>query len=85
VLAVEMTPDEHAQAGTGAAPGLLGHLQGKPIKGDDVIPRDHALGFDAQDLVEIGADQGDERRGGISGRAAELGVEGASAAGVADT
>src|SRR5262245_10072360 len=76
MLTVEMPADEDAQPGAGAAPGLLAELQGDEVGGDDVVAADDALGLETEDLIEIDAPEGDEGRGGVSGRPAELGVEG---------
>jgi hypothetical protein len=64
-MAVEMAAHEHPEASTRAAAGLLGHLQGDALGGDDVVATDDALVFDAEDVVEIDAAQGHEGRGGI--------------------
>src|SRR5215475_5763727 len=76
VMAVEMAPDEHAQARTGAPAGLLGELQGEALARHDVVAADDAFFLDTENLVQIDSAEGHEGRGGISGGAAELEVEG---------
>src|SRR5918993_1112442 len=75
VMAVEVTTHDDAQAGTGAAPRLLGDLQRDTVGGDDVIATDHAFIFETEDLIEIDPAEGNKGGGGISGRSAKLRVE----------
>jgi hypothetical protein len=51
----EMPADEDAEAGTSAAAGLLGELQGDEV---GVIAADDALGLDTEDPIEIHAPEG---------------------------
>src|SRR5207245_698357 len=76
VLTIEMPADQHPEPGAGAAAGLFGQLQRDETGGHDIVAPDDALILDAEDLVEIDPAEGNERRGGIRGRARELGVEG---------
>jgi len=76
VLAVKMAVDAHAQAGAGAAAGLLGELQRHRVEHDDVVlPHGAVFGL-AEDLVEIDVADGDEGGGGIGRRPRELFVVG---------
>ncbi len=51
--AVAMTANNHAQAGTGRAPGLFRELQRDAVEAHDVVRADGALCFDAEQLIEI--------------------------------
>jgi hypothetical protein len=67
MVAVEVAADEDAEAGTGAAAGLLGHLQGEAIGRDDIVAADDPFVLDTEDVVEVDAAHGDEGGGGIGG------------------
>jgi len=76
MLAVEVTPHKDVQASTGAAAGLLRQLQRDAFGGDDIVATDNAVFFDAENVLEIDAADGNKGRSGIRRRAAEFGVEG---------
>src|SRR5262245_45196955 len=76
MLAVEVAAHEDVEASTATPTRLLGQLQRGPLGGDDVGAADAALVFGAEDVLELDAARGDKGRGGIGGRAAELGIEG---------
>ena len=76
MLAIEMPPDEDAQASTRAASRLLADLERDAIGGDDIVAADHPLVLDAEDLVEIEATERHEGGAGVEGQPTELGVEG---------
>ena len=48
MLTVEVASDEHVQARTDAAAGLLGELQRNPFGRDDIVAADDALFFDVE-------------------------------------
>src|SRR5207249_6350523 len=60
--AVEVPAHEDPQAGTGAPPGLLGDLQRHAVGRHDVIAADHAFVLHAEDLLEIHAPEGQDRK-----------------------
>ena len=72
--AIEVTPDEHAQAGTATAPSLLVDLQDEPADGDGVVARHDPFFLVTEDLLEVVAADGDERGSGIRGWPGEAGV-----------
>jgi hypothetical protein len=72
VATIEVGADGDAEAGAGAAPGLLGELQGDVIEGDDVIERDGAVFLVAEDEVEGGGAERDKGGGGIGRGPREL-------------
>src|SRR5262249_10506390 len=74
VLTVEVPPDQDPQAGAAPAAALLGNLQDEPIERDGVVPRDDALFFMTQDLIQIVNPDGHEGGRRIRGRPAEPGV-----------
>src|SRR5438552_15351416 len=76
MMAVEMAANEDAKSRTGAPAGLLGELEREAVGGDDVIAADDAFVLDADDLIEIDAADGHERRGGSGWGTGEVGVEG---------
>src|SRR5258706_13789524 len=67
VMTVEMPAHEDAEPGAGATAGLLGELQGQTVRGHDIVAPDHALVFDAQDVIEVEATERHEGRGGVGG------------------
>ena len=75
VVAAEMAAHENAEPGTGATAGLLGHLQGQPVGGDDVVPADNPFVLQTEDLIEVDPAERDEGRRGVSGGPGELLVE----------
>src|SRR6185437_1162347 len=72
MVAIEVAPDQHPQAGTGAPTGLLVELQGDVVGGDDIVAPDHPLVFHAEDLLEIDTAQGHKRGSGLSREVGEL-------------
>src|SRR5258706_13367983 len=67
VVAGEMPADEDAEAGAGAAAGLLGQLEGEAVSGHHIVAPDDAFLLDAENLLEgdaAGWDKGGRRVGG---------------------
>src|SRR5882724_656232 len=75
MVAIEVAPDQHPQARTRATPRLLVELESDVVRRDDVVAPHHPLVFHAEDLLEIHAAEGHERRSGMSRRAGEFGIE----------
>src|SRR5256712_11276050 len=76
MMAVEVAAHEDAQTGAGAAPGLLGDLQRHAVGRHDIVAADHAVGLDAEDLIEIYAPERHEGRGSLRRGPPQFGVEG---------
>src|SRR5256712_7368350 len=76
MMAVEVAAHEDAQTGAGAAPGLLGDLQRHAVGRHDIVAADHAVGLDAEDLIEIYAPERHEGRGSLRRCPPKFGVEG---------
>src|SRR5258706_15498342 len=63
VVAGEMPADEDAEAGAGAAAGLLGQLEGEAVRGHHIVAPDDAFLLDAENLLEVDAAERDKGGG----------------------
>src|SRR5258706_7670210 len=75
VVAGEMPADEDAEAGAGAAAGLLGQLEGEAVSGHHIVAPDDAFLLDAENLLEVDAAEWDKGGRRVGGRPPELHVE----------
>jgi hypothetical protein len=74
--AVEVTPNQDLQAGTGAPAALLGELQHHAAQPHGVIWADRARLFVTEDRLEVHSPERDKRRDRVSRGPAELRIEG---------
>ena len=58
VRGIEVTADEDPQARAGRTPGLFGERQAHALAAHGVVRSDHALGFFAQDLIQVDIAEG---------------------------
>src|SRR5687768_12964847 len=70
-----MTTYEDVESRARAAARLLGELERELVDGDDIVPPDHALGFNTEDLIEIDAAHRHEGRHGLRRGHGEFSVE----------
>ena len=73
---IEVTAHEDAQPGTGAAARLLVDLQADALEGHRVVLPDGAGLFVAEDVGEVDAAEGHERRSRIGGGVGKAGIVG---------